>query len=104
MHYQKLMQQLQHEYDQFKQTELEKDPSDLFDDAYKIAFYDECLHLYETVIEDFERHIPGIIVKCLKTPDLLSLTYIDSISNESSFIDEEGLRLFLADYLDLMIL
>ncbi|CZQ92533.1 Hypothetical protein Tpal_1505 [Trichococcus palustris] len=103
MRYQKLMQQLHHEYKQFKQTELRKDQSDLFNDAYKIAFYDECLYLYETVIEDFERHIPGVIAKCLSTPDLLALTYIDSLSNETSFIDEEGLRLFLADYLDLMI-
>jgi hypothetical protein len=103
MSHQKLMQHLHHEYDQFKQTELRKDPSDLFDDAYKITFYDECLYLYETVIEDFERHLPGIIAKCLKTSDLLALTYIGSLSNETSFIDEEGLRLFLTDYLDLMI-
>ncbi len=103
MSYQKLMQQIHLEYEQFKQTELRKGPSDIFDDTYKIAFYDECLYLYETVIEDFERNIPGVIAKCLKTPDLLALTYIDSLSNETSFIDEEGLRLFLTDYLDLMI-
>jgi len=103
MRYQKLMQQLNREYEQFKQTELEKNPSDLFDDAYKVAFHDECLYLYETVIEDFEHNLPGVIAKCLNTPDLLALTHIDSLSNETSFIDEEGLRLFLADYLDLMI-
>lgn len=97
MSYDKLIDQVNLEYEQFKVTELQKSPEQLFQDAFKISTIEQLLWMLEHYLCDFETHIPNLCDKLLQTEDVLEYIYLETLSYEYPIVDKEDFGYLLKD-------